>query len=254
MQSIISFPWNQTEYQIDRQCEWPLGHLLPVSTLCSSSSVYRGVRSWVVYLWAFLGIGLSIGAWSLAAPSSGQHPISRAQMLQGVAIVRGHFDGRQVPLASAGIQVGRIGLIEVPAWAKDVPNLTDEPNTATCSQRSCDLVTSVPSHSPTVLTGTQFSDYPPLYYLIVGWPTLFTTGHTALYGERIASVLLNSALIALGLFLLARYHHRQLLVGALVAMAPMVLFISAVVSSSGTETAAGFARVVWGTLHGVGLQ
>jgi hypothetical protein len=198
------------------------------------------VRGWVVYLWAFLGIGLSIGAWSLATPL-GSAPDEPTQMLQGVAIVRGHFDGRQVPLTYAGIPVGRIGLIEVPRWATDVPNLRDVPDAATCSQRSCDLVTAVPDNSPTVLTGTQFSNYPPLYYLSVGWPTLFTTGHAALYAERIASVLLNSALIALGLFLLARYHHRQVLVGALVALAPMVLFISAVVSSSGMEAAAGFA-------------
>ena len=79
-------------------------------------SVYRGVPSWVVYLWAFLGIGLSIGAWSLATPL-GSAPDEPTQMLQGVAIVRGHFDGRQVPLTYAGIPVGRIGLIEGPGVA-----------------------------------------------------------------------------------------------------------------------------------------
>ena len=73
-------------------------------------------------------------------------------------------------------------------------------------------------------------------------PTLLWSGSGALYGVRLVGALLDSALVALGLFLLARYHpRRRIFLGAMVALTPMVLFISAVVSSSGMETAAGFA-------------
>ena len=100
-------------------------------------------------------------------------------------------------------------------------------------------------HSPrlgTVLTGTQFSNYPPLYFLVVGVPSLLATGSGALYGMQLTGALLDAALIALGLILLARYHPRGLpLLGAMVALSPMVLFVSAVVSASGMEVAAAFA-------------
>ena len=56
------------------------------------------------------------------------------------------------------------------------------------------------------------------------------------------SGLLNAALVALGISLLIRYHPRRTpLVGVLLALSPMVLFLMAVVSSSGLEISAGFA-------------
>ena len=59
---------------------------------------------------------------------------------------------------------------------------------------------------------------------------------------RLAGALVNAGFIALGVFLLARYHPRRLpLVGALVALSPMVFFVSAVINSSGLETATAFA-------------
>jgi hypothetical protein len=93
-----------------------------------------------------------------------------------------------------------------------------------------------------VQTASPFSEYPRLYYLIVGLPSLLTTGSGGLTGMQYASALLNALLIALGLFLLARYHPRRLLLlGAMVALSPMVLFMSAVVNPSGMEAAAAFA-------------
>jgi hypothetical protein len=92
-----------------------------------------------------------------------------------------------------------------------------------------------------VVSATQFARYPPLYYLIVGVPSLLATGSGALYGMQLTAAVLDAALIALGLFLLS-YHPRRLsVIGALVALSPMVLFISGVVNSSGMETAAAFA-------------
>jgi hypothetical protein len=67
-------------------------------------------------------------------------------------------------------------------------------------------------------------------------------GSHGIYAMRIMSALANATLIALGLFLLARYHPKHFtLVGALVALSPMVFFITAVINASGLEVAAGFA-------------
>ncbi len=90
---------------------------------------------------------------------------------------------------------------------------------------------------------TQFSHYPPLYFLLVGIPSLLTRGANALYSMRMVGTLVNAVLFALGLFLLSRYHPRRryMSVGVLVAFTPMVFFVSSVVNSSGMEIAAAFA-------------
>ena len=175
-------------------------------------------------------------------------------MIQAAAVVRGQIGGRQVPLSFGGVPIGRVGTAKVPEWVTIVPDLTNIPDMPMCSElrangpASCELGTphiispSGETDTRTVLSASEFSNYPPLYYLIVGVPTLFSTGSGAQYGMRYTGALVDSVLIALGLFLLVRYHPRRLpLLGAMIALSPMVLFISAAVSSSGMETAAAFA-------------
>ena len=89
---------------------------------------------------------------------------------------------------------------------------------------------------------TQFSNSPPLYYVVTGIPSLFLSGASALYAMRLVSCLLNAGLVALGISLLIRYYPRRTpLVGVLIALSPMVLFLMAVVTSSGLEISSGFA-------------
>jgi hypothetical protein len=98
------------------------------------------------------------------------------------------------------------------------------------------------NNTKTVRADTPFSNYPQLYYVLVGVPSLVLTGAHAVYAMRFASVVISAGLIALGLFLLGRYHPRRLpLAASLVALTPMVLFLSGVVDSSGMEITAGFA-------------
>ena len=137
-----------------------------------------------------------------------------------------------------------MGTVHVPAWVTDITDprgiSLDSPICPTAS--SCDVGFPLGSSSTrTITSATQFSNYPPLYYLIVGAPTLVATRTGALYGVRFLGVLLDTALIALGLCLLVHYHRAAILVGALVALSPMVLFVSAVVNTSGMEIAAAFA-------------
>jgi Predicted membrane protein (DUF2142) len=77
---------------------------------------------------------------------------------------------------------------------------------------------------------------------VVGTVTLFLAGDSAVYAMRLVGDLVNAALVALGIALLLRYYPRRtVLVGVLIALSPMVLFLMAVVSSSGLEIASGFA-------------
>ena len=200
-------------------------------------------RPLLTFGWIFLAVGLCIGAWSLATPL-GAAPDEPEHLVQAAAVVRGQFDGPQVPVHYGPLSLGKIGTVHVPAWVTDITDPTgislDSPICRTAS--SCQIGTPLGlSSTRTITSATQFSNYPPLYYLIVGGPTLLATGTGALYGVRLLGVLLDSLLIALGLYLLVRYHGRPVLIGALIALTPSVLFFGSVVNSSGTEIAAGFA-------------
>jgi Predicted membrane protein (DUF2142) len=194
--------------------------------------------SWRSFAWAFLAVGLSIGAWSVSTPL-GAAPDEQGHVIEAAAAVRGQFTPPKIELVFLGSRKGEIGLVGLPTWV--ARNSEDgcfihRPNVpAGCAPP-------ISTDTRPVIQGTQFSNYPPLYYVIVGIPTLLSVGSGALYGMQYTGALLDAAVIALGLFLLVRYHPRRLtLLGALVALSPMVLFISAVVNSSGLETATAFA-------------
>lgn len=161
-------------------------------------------------------------------------------MIQAAAAVRGQLHDQQFVLRVKNTPVARSGLVEVPEWVANVGRaagcFVGRANVpAGCS-------TGVGNDTAPVRSASPFSEYPRLYYLIVGVPSLLTTGSGGLYGMQFASSILNAALIAIGLFLLSRYHPRRLsLLGAMVALSPMVLFMSAVVNPSGMEIAAAFA-------------
>lgn len=201
-------------------------------------------RKLLSFVWVLLALMLTIGSWSLATPLT-QGPDEPDHMIQAAAVVRGQFGGTQSEEHLNGIPIGEVGAVEVPKWVLQFPNVSDSISICTTAPQSCKFVNHPPtggSNTANVLSGTQFSRFPPLYYLIVGLPSLLGTGSGAEWGMRFTGVLLDSALLALGLFLLARYHPRRLpLLAAMVALSPMVLFLTSVVSSSGIEVAAGFA-------------
>ncbi len=187
-----------------------------------------------LFVWAFVGVGLMIGAWSLATPLMAA-PDEPDHVIQAVAILRGQFD---VPKHQSSY--GPLEDVKVPQYVGNLPSVpvcfAFHPET------SAGCASGIGVGTKTVSVGTQFSNYPPLYYAIVGLPSLFLNGPSALYAMRLMGTVLDAALIALGIWLLLRYHPRQTpLLGALIALSPMALFVMAVVNSSGLEIAAGFA-------------
>ena len=84
--------------------------------------------------------------------------------------------------------------------------------------------------------------YPPLYYVIVGIPSLFGSGQWALYLMRLFGAAACALFVSVAIFSILRYaKSRMLLVGVVVAATPMVLYLSAVVNSSGLEVASALA-------------
>jgi hypothetical protein len=186
------------------------------------------------FLIAFVAVGLAITAWSIATPLMAA-PDEPYHAVQAAALVRGQLDR-----PDHRIGPGLVSTVSVPYW---VQSGTVDANCIAFKRTvpaSCQPAVS--RNTRTVPAVTSFSHSPPLYYALTGLPSLFVTGARGLYAMRFAGTLVNAALIALGLFLLARYHpSRWTLLGALVALAPMVLFLTSVINSSGIEIAAGFA-------------
>jgi hypothetical protein len=195
----------------------------------------RTWRSFALFVWAFVAVGAALVAWSLATPLMAA-PDEPAQVVQAAAIVRGQFD-EPVTVHAA---TGELAVVNVPQWAS--AGLSEPGCYAFNSKVAASCAPKLSSKTETVQATTQFSNYPPLYYFMVGLPTLALAGSQAVYAMRILGDIVNAGLIALGLFLLIRYHPRRLTnVGAMIALSPMVFFVLAVVNSSGLEIAAAFA-------------
>jgi hypothetical protein len=81
--------------------------------------------------------------------------------------------------------------------------------------------------------------YNPMYYWLVGLPSLFLTGAPAIIGMRIASALLCTAFLAAGITALTNLRNPKWPVAAAaVAVTPMVLFLSSGINPNSLEVAA----------------
>ena len=194
----------------------------------------RRAAAWACFAWAFAGVGLAVASWSIATPLMAS-PDEPAQAIQAGAAVRGQIDE---PLVAG--PVGRWSKVTVPEYLASAGTVPACFSFKTSVSAGC--APSLSDGDAPAQAVTQFSNYPPLYFLVVGLPTLAMHGARAVYAMRMAGALLDAALLALGLFVLARYYPgRRILAGALVALSPMVFFMAGMVGDSGMEIAAAFA-------------
>jgi hypothetical protein len=194
--------------------------------LRSAATVAR--RRWLVSFVLFFLLG---AAWAGAGPllsgsDEGAHAIKAA------AVVRGELHG-----ARTGPQ-GRPWLVHVPgplARAQDPFAVcylyaVDRPG-------SCGLSFSGPTANQAVTT--QFGAYPPLYYLVVGLPSIASPSALGIYLMRLISVAITSAFLASALTsALACRRSRMLVVGLGIAIVPIVIYLGAVITDSGLEISA----------------
>ena len=190
-----------------------------------SGLVARPRRVFVVVLvLAFLNMAV----WSLATPFFAS-PDEPAQVARAVALVHGQLIGKTVK--NAGNAITDVTIPKVYAAGVEYGGCFTFKDTvsAACAAR-------LPRSTAEVRTVTYVGRYPPLYYAIVGLPSLFTTSGNGLYAMRLVSALLNAVFLALGAFSIAAWSRsRLLLVGLLVAATPMTFFLGSVVNPSGME-------------------
>jgi Predicted membrane protein (DUF2142) len=184
---------------------------------------------------AFVLIFLNMSAWSLATPLFAS-PDEPTHVVRAVALVRGQLIGNPIPGS-----LGAYSLVTVPA-------LYAEGNHFPCYA----FKTKVPAscarplavNTKSVLTTTYVGHYPPLYYVIVGIPSLLTVSPTGIYLMRLVSAALCALFVALALMSVIAWSRRPLLlVGVLLAATPMTLFLAGMVNPNALEICA--AICVW---------
>ncbi len=100
-----------------------------------------------------------------------------------------------------------------------------------------------PAEGETV-TGTTAGQYPPLYYVAVGWPSLLTDSYAGIWLLRLVSAGLCALALTMAFTLLDRGRDAVAVVGLLLAVSPMVLFLAGVVNPNSLEIAAAVATWV----------
>ena len=171
--------------------------------------------------------------WSLATPLDAA-PDERVQFIKAAAVARGEWLGVTPPHSPS------------PAYTLvRVPQVVSKPPVNACFIGKSTVPAGCPGTPETsgriVTALTYVGRYPPLYYLLIGWPSYLGT-KTSIYLMRAMSVLVNAAMLALALAAAYRWSRSALVMPALaVASTPMVFFLASVVNPSGLEITSSIA-------------
>lgn len=172
--------------------------------------------------------------WALATPVMAVVD-DPAHVDAAAAAVRGEF---HQPSMNTGI--GEQEMLRVPGKLAALTHVAD------CLVQGPDIVpTDCPK--PSIATDAPVKEpstairYPPLFYWLAGWSTLFLSGLGAYWGVTITAAVINSALLALGLWALVNFGRRMMILGWLVCLTPEVLYIAGSANDSGFEIAAALA-------------
>lgn len=190
-----------------------------------------GARPWLSGLLVFLGLALASGAWAVSTPL-GASPDEPSHIIKAASVVRGEWIGAPTdqPATTTVTVPGDIaGARKWPCFAFQ----QDKP-------ASCQGV--FPS-GPDATAETSAGLYNPVYYTLVGWPSLLThNAKAAVFGMRAMGAILCSAFLALGFVALRRLGIPFFAGIVTFAVAtPMVLFLNASVNPNGLEVASGVA-------------
>ncbi|MET0859877.1 MAG: DUF2142 domain-containing protein [Microbacterium sp.] len=187
---------------------------------------------WVALLLAFV----VLAAWAVASPHMAA-PDEPAHAAKAAATVRGQFAAEE-----ARFRPGR-GTFEVPAlfqqaWAQ--PCFAYQPDVpgGCAPEIGGDLETIVPVES-------HVARYNPVYYALVGLPSLLPLSEHTFTAMRLVGALINALLLALTFRIIAGLRRPLLpMLGLFAALTPMVFFVGASISPQGPEV---FGALLVGT-------
>jgi hypothetical protein len=181
-----------------------------------------------VFALTLLPFILLTAAWSLATPLFGA-PDEPVHVIKAVAVAHGQLLGRQPQGPSSP-------LIDV-----RVPGVyADSNRVARCfafkNNSTPNCAPHLSRNTAEQWAPTYVGRYPPLYYAIVGTPSLVLTSPAGVYAMRLVSAVLNSVFLALAVTCVVVWSRsRLLLAGLTAAVTPTVGFFAGVVNPSGFE-------------------
>lgn len=186
---------------------------------------------WVGFLLPWLLLAALGSIWALATPISGS-PDEPAHVVKAASVVRGQL------LPSEMIAVG--GVVEVPAafdYEYSQGCFAFYPDTpASCAPPL--------EGDPTelVLSHSSASLYNPVYYLLVGWPSLLLPDVAGIYAMRIVSAVLTTFFLAAAFWIVAGWRRARLpALGILIALTPMAVYLTGTVNPNPLEFTGGLA-------------
>lgn len=189
-------------------------------------------RRWGAWLLAFAAFWVVTSAWSLATPEYAS-PDEWSHVYRAAAVVRGEL----LPPES-GEAEGGFGYLHVPTSLAETAEQTG--CYAFQAQTTADCMVPAPDDATLTEVGSGAARYNPVYYAMVGWPSLISPGSVGLFAMRIVSAALCSAFLASALLSAARGRGGRLAVaGVLVGATPMVYFLAGTVNPNAAEIAAG---------------
>lgn len=211
-----------------------------MSTSAPPSTRARPVTRWGA---GWVGVALlllaAMAAWSLGTPLMAS-PDEPSHVARAAAVARGQWSGPLGPSPEDSSRPGAATVVTIPrdyGEALSLPNcFAFQPEVpASCQQ-------DVEPPGPDVRAETFAGQYPPLYYVLVGWVSLVLPAGPGILAMRLLSAALAAALLTAGLHRLTTLGgNRAGPWGAAVALTPMCLFLGGTVNPAGFEIAAAFS-------------
>lgn len=187
------------------------------------------------------GVGI---LWSLASPlPSG--PDEPAQIIKAAAVAHGELIGKHTASLPPPTT-----LVRVPETANEAGgHQTDVCDYARTGAPVGGCLTPLHPSSRTVVASTYVGRYPPLYYAIVGLPSLASSHAWSLRAMRMVSALACALFLGLAMAAAAAWtSSRWLVIGVALAITPVALYTAAVVNPNGFEICTAIAAWTTGTI------
>ena len=192
--------------------------------------------------WVALGLALVAlqAIWSLTIPPMAS-PDEPSHVVHAAAIARGQWSGQLGPAPTTPSSLGAATTVHLPSDYLPASRLQDCFAHYPDQPASCQPTVPAPDGT-TVAVTTYAGQYPPLYYLLVGWPSRFLPAVPSMYAMRLLSGALASALVVWGLYRLRTVTRPAAWTwAAIAALTPMTLFVGAMVNPQALEIPAAFA-------------
>lgn len=196
----------------------------------------RWGRTWGAAFVLLFGLA---ACWSVATPMFAS-PDEPTQIVRAAAVAHGEMFGEEIRGATTSVRIPAGIAHEVtdsPACYAFKPS-----QPAGCAPKP----TSGRANGTAPMT-TYVGHYPPLYYAIVGLPSLFSDQAVVLYLMRLVSAALSAAFLAAASAAAIQARRRYVLspLGLALAVTPINLFLAGMVNPAGLEISA--AICVWST-------